>query len=124
MFRCYFIQGLRLAAAQGLGPGSPRAGLELAAQLGVQSIIVQPGRLRPAELLELSPLPGKFFPLRPTLQKIPRRLVKQGKLPLFNLVEIHASTSPGQPANPLSLNPAPIRQKLKADEIRVARKRR
>ena len=49
---------------------------------------------------------GKLRVLRTAIEKIPRRLVKQRKLALFHLVEIHIAAAPGQPGNALpSIHP-------------------
>ncbi len=62
--------------------------------------------------------------MRPAVEKVSRRLVEQGQLALFHLVEIHVAASAGQSGDALAVDPAPVGQKFEADEIGIARKGR
>jgi len=57
--------------------------------------------------------------LRTAIQKVPRRLVKERKLSPLDLVEFHIATLPRKASDAISANPTPVRQILKADQIRI-----
>ena len=111
---------LGLAAAQRLGPGGPCAGVELAAQLGVEGVIGEPGGLGAAELFELLPIGRRDGGRAGAVEEVGRGLIEQRELAALDLVE---STLPLRPASPEMRAPAIQPQsdeEFEADEIRVA----
>ncbi len=115
-------QRLRLAAAQRLGPLSPRSGVEFAAQHGVKSVVGQPNFLDAAKLLKLFPLSGKAGVARPSVEKIARCLKEQWKLLLLNPVKIHWPAATVEVCDAGALDPALVRKQFQADEQRITRK--
>ena len=62
--------------------------------------------------------------MRSAVEKVARRLIEQRELPLFYPFEIHGATAAGQPADPVTGDPAPVGKKLQADQVRIPGKRR
>ena len=117
-------QRLGLAAPNRLRPLRPRTGVELAAQLGVERVIVEPARLGAAELFKLRPLSGKSRIVCSAIEKVSSRLVQKRQLLRLHRFEIHIAALPRQPCEPFAINPAPLRQIFQTDQVGIARERR
>ena len=102
MLRGDLRQCLGIAPAHRLRPRRPRAGLVLAAQLGIEGVIHQPVRFAAAERFELLPLLRQLRLMRPPIQELPGRLVEQRNLRRSTSSK---STLPLRPASPAMRSP-------------------
>ena len=109
-----------LTSPQRLGPLGPCAGMELATQLGVERVIIEPRSLRTAKFAELLPLLGKSGIVRAAIEEVARGFGEQRQLAFFHFLKIHVAAAARQRGDAMVADPSPVAQKLQADERGVA----
>ncbi len=103
----------RLAAAQRLGPCGPCAGLELAAQHGVEGVVGEPADWARQNSWNCSHCSASVGSCGAAVEKVAGRFVEQGELALLHLFEIDIAAVAGEAGNAFGRRSSPSRRGIR-----------